>query len=96
MIKFGTGCWRAVIGDEFTKKNIQLLAQAMCNKMKAEGKTDKGMIIGYDKRFLSKEAMRWMGQVFAAQEITTSVSYTHLDVYKRQALMMKWLLMHQR
>ena len=43
----------------------------MCNKMKAEGKTDKGMIIGYDKRFLSKEAMRWMGQVFAAQEITT-------------------------
>ena len=71
MIKFGTGGWRAVIGDEFTKKNIQLLAQAMCNKMKAEGKTDKGMIIGYDKRFLSKEAMRWMGQVFAAQEITT-------------------------
>ena len=42
MIKFGTGGWRAVIGDEFTKKNIQLLAQAMCNKMKAEGKTDKG------------------------------------------------------
>lgn len=71
MIKFGTGGWRAVIGDEFTKKNIQLLAQAMCNKMKAEGKTDKGMLIGYDKRFLSKEAMRWMGQVFAAQEITT-------------------------
>ena len=71
MIKFGTGGWRAVIGDEFTKKNIQLLAQAMCNKMKAEGKTDKGMIIGYDKRFLSKEDMRWMGQVFAAQEITT-------------------------
>ena len=48
MIKFGTGGWRAVIGDEFTKKNIQLLAQAMCNKMKAEGKTDKGMIIGYE------------------------------------------------
>lgn len=55
MIKFGTGGWRAVIGDEFTKKNIQLLAQAMCNKMKAEGKTDKGMIIGYDKRFCQKK-----------------------------------------
>ena len=27
MIKFGTGGWRAVIGDEFTKENIQLLAQ---------------------------------------------------------------------
>lgn len=71
MIQFGTGGWRAVIGDEFIKRNIQLLAKAMCNKMKAEGKTDKGMIIGYDKRFLSKEAMKWSGQVFAAEGIKT-------------------------
>lgn len=71
MIQFGTGGWRAVIGDEFIKSNIQLLAKAMCNKMKAEGKTDKGMIIGYDKRFLSKEAMKWSGQVFAAEGIKT-------------------------
>ena len=71
MIQSGTGGWRAVIGDEFIKSNIQLLAKAMCNKMKAEGKTDKGMIIGYDKRFLSKEAMKWSGQVFAAEGIKT-------------------------
>lgn len=71
MIQFGTGGWRAVIGDEFIKSNIQLLAKAMCNKMKAEGKTAKGMIIGYDKRFLSKEAMKWSGQVFAAEGIKT-------------------------
>ena len=69
MIKFGTGGWRAVIGDEFIKSNIQLLAKAMCDKMKAEGKTDKGIIIGYDKRFLSKEAMQWCGQVFAQEGI---------------------------
>lgn len=67
MINFGTGGWRAVIGDEFTKSNIKLLAKAMCDKMKAEGKTDKGIILGYDKRFLSKEAMQWAGQVFAAE-----------------------------
>ncbi len=69
MIKFGTGGWRAVIGDEFIKSNIQLLAKAMCDKMKVEGKTQKGIIIGYDKRFLSKEAMQWIGQVFAAEGI---------------------------
>lgn len=69
MIKFGTGGWRAVIGDEFIKSNIQLLAKAMCDKMKAEGKTEKGIILGYDKRFLSKEAMQWCGQVFAAEGI---------------------------
>lgn len=69
MVKFGTGGWRAIIGDEFIKTNIQLLAKAMCDKMKAEGKTDKGIILGYDKRFLSKEAMQWSGQVFAAEGI---------------------------
>ena len=69
MIKFGTGGWRAVIGDEFTKANIQLLAKAMCNKMKAEGATDKGIVIGYDRRFLAKEAMQWSAQVFAAEGI---------------------------
>lgn len=70
MIKFGTGGWRAIIGDEFTKANIQLLSKALCNKMKAEGKADKGIVIGYDRRFLAKEAMQWAGEVFAAEGVT--------------------------
>lgn len=56
MIKFGTGGWRAVIGDDFTKANIQLLAQGLVNKMKSEGVTEQGIVMGYDRRFLSKEA----------------------------------------
>ena len=71
MIQFGTGGWRAIIGDEFTKANIRLLAKALCDKMKSEGITEKGIVIGYDRRFLSKEAMRWAGQVFAAEGICT-------------------------
>lgn len=70
MIKFGTGGWRAVIGDEFTKDNIQIMAKALCNKMKDEEVTEKGIVLGYDRRFLSKEAMQWAGQVFAAEGIT--------------------------
>lgn len=70
MIKFGTGGWRAIIGDDFTKANIQLLAKALCDKMKAEGKVDKGIVIGYDRRFLAKEAMQWAGEVFAAEGVT--------------------------
>ncbi len=69
MIKFGTGGWRAIIGDEFTKANIQLLAKALCDKMRAEGKADKGIVIGYDRRFLAKEAMQWAGEVFAAEGV---------------------------
>lgn len=70
MINFGTGGWRAVIGDEFTKENIQILARAMADKMRVEGVEKKGIVIGYDRRFLSKEAMQWAGQVFAKEGIT--------------------------
>ena len=70
MIRFGTGGWRAIIGDEFTKANIRLLAKAMCVRMKQEGNDRQGIIIGYDRRFLSKETMRWCGEVFAAEGIT--------------------------
>lgn len=71
MVQFGTGGWRAIIGDEFTKENIQILAQALVNKIKDEEVQSKGMVIGYDRRFLSKEAMKWAGQVFAAEGIKT-------------------------
>ena len=71
MIRFGTGGWRAVIGDGFTKYNLQLLAAAMSDKMKAEHVDDREMVIGYDRRFRSKEAMQWMAEVFAANGIKT-------------------------
>lgn len=70
MIKFGTGGWRAVIGDEFTKENIQILAKALADKMHAEQAAEKGIVLGYDRRFLSKEAMQWAGEVFAEEGIT--------------------------
>ena len=73
MIRFGTGGWRAIIGDEFTKENVQILSQAMASKMKAEGVADKGIVIGYDRRFLSKEAMKCAGEVFAANGIVASL-----------------------
>jgi len=68
-ILFGTGGWRAIIGDEFTKENIQLLSQGLVNKMVSEGVTEKGIVMGYDRRFLSKEAMQWAAEVFAAAGI---------------------------
>lgn len=69
MIRFGTGGWRAVIGDGFTKQNIQILARALCEKMKDEGVAGRGIVMGYDRRFLSKEAMQWAACVFAAQGV---------------------------
>lgn len=69
MIKFGTGGWRALIGDDFIKSNVQLLAKAMCTKMKKEKVADRGFVIGYDRRFLSDEATKWVAEVSAAEGI---------------------------
>ena len=69
MIKFGTGGWRAVIGDEFTRANVQILAKALAMKMKHEHVEEDGIVIGYDRRFLSKEAVMWACEVFAKEGI---------------------------
>ncbi len=71
MIKFGTGGWRAIIADEFTKENIRLLAQALSNKMLAEGA--KEIVIGFDRRFLSDVGAKWAAEVFAGNGITPMV-----------------------
>ena len=73
MIEFGTGGWRDVIGDNFTKANLRLLAAALSRKMKDENVAESGIVIGYDRRFLSKESMRWMAEVFAAEGIKSSL-----------------------
>ncbi|NRF24582.1 phosphoglucomutase/phosphomannomutase family protein [Vibrio coralliilyticus] len=72
MIKFGTGGWRAFIGEEFTKDNIRLVAQALANIINNEKVADKGFIIGYDRRFLSDKAGRWFAEVLAANNIPVS------------------------
>jgi len=73
MIKFGTGGWRAIIGDEFTKKNVQILTAALCTMMHDEGVIEKGICIGYDRRFLSKEASKWVAEVCVGAKVPCMV-----------------------
>ena len=65
MIKFGTGGWRAIIADGFTKENIRLLTAGLCELMNREGYAGNTVCLGYDRRFLSKEAMFWAAEVLA-------------------------------
>ena len=69
MLHFGTGGWRAVIGDDFTKENIGLIAQGLANWMSDHGKNKKPVIIGHDRRFLSDNAAEWFGEVLTANGI---------------------------
>ena len=69
MIRFGTGGWRAVIGDEFTKANIRRVAAALARRMKREGCAEEGLCVGYDRRFLSREALIWFCEVLAGEGV---------------------------
>ena len=72
-VTFGTGGWRAVIGDGFTKANVQLLTAALARKMKEENAAQRGFLIGYDRRFLSREAAHWAAEVMAGADIPCMV-----------------------
>jgi len=54
-IKFGTDGWRGVIAREFTFANLSTVAQAAMDYLHREGLAEKGLAIGYDRRFLSRE-----------------------------------------
>jgi len=69
MIKFGTGGWRAIIGEEFTKENVQILSQALSSMLMEQDCSDKGFVIGYDRRFLSDKAAKWVSEVLAGNGI---------------------------
>ncbi|MDO5094367.1 MAG: phosphoglucomutase/phosphomannomutase family protein [Propionibacteriaceae bacterium] len=72
-INFGTGGWRAIIGDEFIRSNVRLLCGALAQRIKDEGRENEGLVIGYDRRFLSDVAARWAAEVFAGEGVACRV-----------------------
>lgn len=62
MIKFGTGGWRAVIGEDFICENIRCVAAGIAKLAEEQQKTEKPVIVGYDRRFLSENAAKWVAE----------------------------------
>ncbi len=76
-IKFGTDGWRGIISDNFTFKNVNLVAQAVSEWATNDlgpiaGK--KKIAVGYDTRFLSKEYAQAFACVLAANGIEVYLS----------------------
>jgi phosphomannomutase len=69
LVTFGTGGWRAIIGEGFTMHNVRRLSQALANQITRQGQESRGVVIGYDRRFLSKQAAEASAEVFAGNNI---------------------------
>jgi phosphomannomutase/choline kinase len=69
LVAFGTGGWRAIIGEGFTMHNVRRLSQALANEITRRRDEKRGVLIGYDRRFLSKQAAEASSEVFAGNNI---------------------------
>ena len=72
-VSFGTGGWRAIIGEGFTLHNVRRLSQALANEITRRGDEKRGVLIGYDRRFLSNRAGEAAAEVFAGNNIPVTL-----------------------
>jgi phosphomannomutase len=73
-IRFGTDGWRAVIAEDYTFANVRWVSRAVAQYLKAEEDIRKGVIIGYDCRFLSDRFARAAAEEIAAAGIPVRLS----------------------
>jgi phosphomannomutase len=74
MIKFGTDGWRGIIADDFTFDNVRRVAGGIAAYVLKHEKPAHGIFIGYDTRFLSRQAARLAADTIAEAGIPVRLS----------------------
>jgi alpha-D-glucose phosphate-specific phosphoglucomutase len=73
-IKFGTDGWRAVMAREFTFDNVKIVTQAIAGYVLAHDLGARGVVIGYDNRFLSEHFAAAAGEVLTGNGIPVFIT----------------------
>src|SRR5881296_3562623 len=68
-IKFGTDGWRAGTADEYTFDAVRVCAQAVAEWVQKSGEGERGVVIGFDRRFRSEHFAAAAAEVVAAHGI---------------------------
>lgn len=88
-VKFGTDGWRAVIAKEYTFDNLKLAALATARYIQSRPEKARGICIGYDTRFMSKEFAEFTAGIFSSQGVRvfladSFVSTPAVSLYTKQ------------
>ncbi|MDD5688316.1 MAG: phosphoglucomutase/phosphomannomutase family protein [Elusimicrobia bacterium] len=84
-IRFGTDGWRGIIAEDFTFKNVSIVAQAIADYIKNKEIQNtlptshlplSAVIVGYDNRFLSDKFAKQVAKVISANNIDVHISKT--------------------
>jgi phosphomannomutase len=73
-IKFGTDGWRGVIGDDFTFANVRRVAGAIAEYVRERADAKRGLVVGYDTRFLSPDCAQAAAEAAASAGIPVTLA----------------------
>lgn len=73
-IRFGTDGWRALIAGDYTYANVARCAKGLCDYLKRRGTAGRGLVVGYDTRFLSPEFAAVVAGVCAGEGVRALLS----------------------
>ncbi|TWJ26522.1 phosphoglucomutase/phosphomannomutase family protein [Geobacter argillaceus] len=70
-IAFGTSGWRGILCEDFVFENVKVVVQAIADHVKAGPDRDKGMVVGYDSRFMGERFAKEAARVLAGAGVKT-------------------------
>lgn len=72
-IAFGTSGWRGILCEDFIIENVRIVSRAIADHVIARGERDRGIIVGYDTRFMGERFARAAAMVVAGAGIKTFI-----------------------
>ena len=81
-IVFGTDGWRARIAEEYTFDAVRICSQAVAEWVRDAGGADRGVVIGYDRRFASEHFAAAAAEVVTANGVRAHLSSTAAPTFR--------------
>ena len=69
-IAFGTDGWRGILAEDFTFDNVRLVTRAVAQYILEHGLAVRGVVVGYDNRFLSERFASEIAGVLSGRGIS--------------------------
>jgi phosphoglucomutase len=70
-ITFGTSGWRGLLCEDFVFENIKVVTQAIADHIISVGDKEKGIIVGYDSRFMGERFAKESARILTGAGIKT-------------------------
>src|SRR6266567_761640 len=70
-ITFGTSGWRGILCEDFIFENVKVVTQAIADHVTAHGDKGRGIIVGYDSRFMGDRFAKESARVLTGAGIKT-------------------------